>query len=100
MHIRDNDVVWQSEENSIQGVMLDYFRNIFLSNGVEDTGFENHLSVKVSDDNNDLLMAPISSYEVRTSVFSMHPNKLPGPDGLNPTFFQQFWSVVGPDVVQ
>lgn len=29
----------------------------------------------------------------------MHPDKASGPDGLNPAFFQSFWSVVGQDVV-
>ena len=28
----------------------------------------------------------------------MHPDKSPGPDGMNPAFFQNFWSIVGGDV--
>lgn len=31
-------------------------------------------------------------------VFSMHPDKSPGPDGLNPAFFQSFWSIFWSDV--
>ena len=30
----------------------------------------------------------------------MHPDKSPGPDGMNPCFFQKFWSVVGLDMFQ
>ena len=30
----------------------------------------------------------------------MHPDKSPGPDRMNPAFFQRFWSVVREDVTQ
>ncbi|KAL0006736.1 hypothetical protein SO802_008238 [Lithocarpus litseifolius] len=29
----------------------------------------------------------------------MHPTKAPGPDGMSPIFFHQYWDIVGPDVV-
>ena len=29
----------------------------------------------------------------------MHPDKSPGPDGMNPELFQKFWPVVGDDDV-
>ncbi|KAL8122746.1 hypothetical protein AgCh_010940 [Apium graveolens] len=45
------------------------------------------------------LTAEITSEEVKVAVFSMHPEKSPGSDGLNPAFFQAFWSIVGKDVV-
>lgn len=28
----------------------------------------------------------------------MHQSKSPGPDGLNPAFFQSFWNIIGVDV--
>ena len=41
-----------------------------------------------------------SKDEVRQSLFSMHPNKAPGPDGYHPGFFQAMWDVVGEDIFQ
>lgn len=31
-------------------------------------------------------------------MFSMHPDKSPGYDGLNPGFYQAYWSIVKDDV--
>lgn len=28
----------------------------------------------------------------------MHPDKSPGPDGMNPAFYQRFWDIIGDDV--
>ena len=55
---------------------------------------------QVSDIDNENLIAPITHKEVKDAVFSMHPDKSPGPDGFNPAFFQSFWNVVGMDVIK
>ncbi|CAN1841042.1 Transposon TX1 uncharacterized 149 kDa protein [Linum perenne] len=38
--------------------------------------------------------------EVKMAYFSMHPDKAPGSDGLNPAFYQRFWDVVGKQVFE
>lgn len=52
----------------------------------------------VSDVMNQRLMLHVSEKEVKDAVFSMHLSKSPRPDGLNPAFYQTYWSVVGTDV--
>lgn len=49
----------------------------------------------ISDEQNRKLGDSITSEEVREAVFSMHPEKSPGMDGLNQTFFQTYWNIVG-----
>lgn len=53
------------------------------------------VSARVNED----LLAEITPEEVKEAAFSMHPDKAPGPDGLNPGLFQAFWNIVGTDVV-
>lgn len=40
----------------------------------------------------------MSYEEFRAAVKEMHPDKASGPDGLNPAFFQHFWSCLGSEV--
>lgn len=44
------------------------------------------------------LTAEVSYDDVKTAVILMHPDKSAGIDGLNHTFFQMFWSMVGHEV--
>lgn len=43
---------------------------------------------------------PVKYVEVNNAVFSMHPDKSPGHDGLNHEFYKAYWSIVGVDVVE
>lgn len=54
----------------------------------------------VTEEQNAQLIKTISKEEVKDAVFSMHPGKSPGHDGLNPAFYQVYWSIVGNDVVK
>lgn len=53
----------------------------------------------VSDEQNAQLLEPVSNEEVKDAVFSMHADKAPGYDVLNPCFYQTYWNVVEKDVV-
>lgn len=45
-----------------------------------------------------MMLLDIEKQEVKQALFSMHPDKSPGPDGISPGFFQKFWNIVGDDV--
>lgn len=55
---------------------------------------------KVTEEQNRELMWPFESEEVKEAIFSMHPDKSPGEDGLNPAFFQKSWSIMGSAVTE
>ncbi|KAL8133146.1 hypothetical protein AgCh_008559 [Apium graveolens] len=60
---------------------------------------ENEKVNRVTEEQNMQLVAPISAEEIKVVAFSMHAEKAPGYDGLNPGFYQSYWSVVEKDVV-
>lgn len=45
------------------------------------------------------LTAEYTSEEIRSALFQMYPTKSPGPDGMPPLFYQQFWPSIGLDIV-
>ena len=50
---------------------------------------------KVTGDQNDVLISRFEVHEIKEVIFSMHPDKVPRPDGMNPKFYQSYWDVVG-----
>jgi hypothetical protein len=54
---------------------------------------------QVSEEENELLTAPFSEEEVKMAIFDMEHNKAPGPDGFPADFYQFFWEVIKPDLM-
>jgi hypothetical protein len=45
------------------------------------------------------LLRPFTAQDVKEAVFAMAPDKSPGPDGMNPAFFKNFWETVSLDLI-
>lgn len=79
-------------------VVKDYIMGVFTSTSqtkdVHDLGNER----RVTDFQNVALVAKINFSEYIAAVKQMHPDKVSGPDGLNPAFFKHFWSILGREV--
>jgi hypothetical protein len=56
------------------------------------------IAPKITQVDNDKLLAPITKDELKEALFEMHPDKAPGPDGFNPAFYQHFWELCGDDI--
>jgi hypothetical protein len=54
---------------------------------------------QVTQDENNLLIAPFTKDEIKRVVFEMEHNKAPGPDGFPVEFYQKFWDVIKEDLI-
>ena len=80
--------------------MVRYFQGLFTSSNPQ--GVAELVSVVthvISAYVNQLLVRDIEAAEAWEALKQMHPSKSPGPDGFAPGFYQQFWHIVGADVV-
>lgn len=79
--------------------MVEYFQNLFTASTGDMRPVLECVDSVITEDQNAALLASISHDEVRAVVFTMHPDKSPGPDGLSPAYFQMHWDVLGIEVV-
>lgn len=98
--LKNKNGEWRDNEQDVQGIILDYFVELFASSRSE-RRLSNRDKVKcVTEEHNVQLIKPISNNEVKDAVFSMHPEKGLEYDGLNPAFNQAFWKIIEKDVVR
>ena len=87
----ENDVgIRVSDEQGMRQVAKGYFETLFLESNSTRAPVVDIIEKVVSDDDNALLTAPFQAHEFKDAMFSMHPDKCPGPDGFNLGFFSTF----------
>ena len=98
--LQDANGVWNEDKEGIERIIMDYFTSIYRSD--QPASFEDSLSAitnRVSTDMNAELIAEFRAEEVWNALQQMHPTKSPGPDGMSPIFFKNYWDIVGVEVV-
>lgn len=81
-------------------VVRSYFSGVFAGEMAEESNSPLDCPRIVSEELNIKLVAEVTFEEFTEAVKQMHPDKASGPDGLNPAFFQAFWSVLGREVFE
>ncbi|VFQ97974.1 unnamed protein product [Cuscuta campestris] len=88
------------EGPNLMSLVRDNYNSLFHSNGAANSGFLDSLTPCISVEQNTGLLRPFEESEVNEALFTMHPDKSHGPDGMNPGFYQKSWETVGSDVTQ
>lgn len=97
--IKDANGVWKEQVEDVKQVIVDYFYELSQTSTTHDMLKYGEVTQTVHENLNQDLMLPITSEEVKSAVFAMHPEKSPVLDGLHPTFFQAYYDIVNYDIV-
>lgn len=92
--------VWVDYQQGLCNLVFDYFSNIYQARQGNFTPVTSCLSRCISDEDNGSLTASFTEDEFCRAVFDMHPDKSPGPNGLNPAFYHRFWPILGKEVFE
>ncbi|MCH79483.1 RNA-directed DNA polymerase (Reverse transcriptase) [Trifolium medium] len=89
--LHDNSGNWITFHDDLCTHIHDYFSNIFSALRGDHFPITSCVQAVVSAEDNSILTQPFLEQEFKEAIFSMHPDKSPGPDGLNPAFYHRFW---------
>ena len=80
---------------------MDYYKSLFQSsNPTEFSEILEAVQHKVSPTMNQNLTKDFNACEVSLTLKQMYPLKAPGPHGMPPLFFQNFWPKMGEEVTR
>lgn len=78
--------------------MEDYFQDLFQAQDRDDCKALACIKRRATNDQNERFVAPFTELDFKEALFSIHSDKSQGSDGINPTFFQQNWQLLGAEV--
>lgn len=96
--LKDAHGNWVMAHDDLCTLVRDYFTTIFAARHGDHNPIISCVHSRVTSEDNLLLTQPFSEIEFKEAIFSMHPDKSPGPDGLNPAFYHRFWDEIGGDI--
>uniref|UniRef100_A0A803QCL6 Uncharacterized protein n=1 Tax=Cannabis sativa TaxID=3483 RepID=A0A803QCL6_CANSA len=97
--LQDEHGVWLDWDSGLADLMVSFYLDLFTTSRVHRNDIIDDVTPSISHKMNYDLLAPVSTEEVRVTLFQMHPDKFLGPDGTTPGFFQKCWDIAGSDVV-
>ena len=68
----------------MQKLIIEYFKEPILRN----------VRRKVTKEHNNSILTLFEPHEIMETIFSMHPDKSPGLDGINLGFYQHHWDII------
>ena len=97
--IRNHVDEWCTEQSQISDMFLDYYNQLFTSsNPIELTAKIDFIPRVVIEEMNGILTSEFQTWEIDNALKQMAHLKAPGPDGMPPLFYQNFWDLVKGDV--
>ena len=101
--IFDENKVLKSGTDDVMKVQVDFYKKLFTSEGIDDSAcdyFGKYITKVLSDEDKNLMNAPININELQNALKKMKNEKSPGPDGIIPLFYKLYWEYIKDDLYE
>ena len=97
--IQNSVGTWVTHPDDVDEAFTSFYQDLFASsNPSNEISALDQMERVVTDEMNAILSQEFMEWEVEVAIKQMAPLKAPGPDGIPPFFYQNYWSLVGDDV--
>lgn len=86
----DKNGVLFSEHHDFGRIATNYLKGVFSTDCSKNVIDVDYIRSCIFHEDNQSLLAPFSMTKFKASLFQMHSDKFPDPDGLNVAFFKNF----------
>lgn len=100
LQLKDESGQWRSWVDGLENLIENFYEQLFTTQEVEMEKVLNYIEERISTNKNCSLNEDFTMKEVEAAIFSMHLDKNPGLNSMNPVFFRHFWNIIGNDVSQ
>lgn len=100
--ILDKEGNQQNTQEAIRNAATEFYRDLLTeTKGEEDyDDLLQHLPKGLTRDMNDSLNKEIEEEEIRSAIWTLNPDKAPGPDGFPICFYRAFWGLIKKDLIK
>ena len=97
----DNDLV--TNNKNMLKLVVEFYKKLFAHEEKLDIHLDSsfwEVEDLITEEENDILVAPFSEEEIREAIFGSYADGAPGPDGFPFLFYQKFWTVIKYDFMK
>eukprot|EP00253_Pinus_taeda_P031705 PITA_31705 len=100
--IKDNEGISYTTQDTIKEAATNHFKNLLTEDKSEEdySALLQHMPKEVTQDTNSRLTCEVEEEEFQKAIWSLHPDKAPGPDGFPISFYREYWQMIKKDILK
>lgn len=100
--IKDSEGKIYTTQDTIKEAATNHFKNLLTEDKSEEdySTLLQYIPKEVTRETNSRLTHEVEEEEVQKAIWSLHPDKAPGPDGFPISFYREYWQMIKKDLLK